>query len=88
MSYLPLICFVSALVFLVFFPAILSKVLDPINVRTIRKRLHQLGITDVEVKAWPNHYGVTCVKNGQKHYLKCVVTGRKVEWKGTEPEKL
>lgn len=86
MSYLPILCFVLAVVFLIFFPAILSKILDPINVRTIRKRLQSMGFTDVEVKAWPNHYGVKCVKNGQNHCLKCVVMGHKVEWKGKEPE--
>ena len=68
-----------------FLPAILTRVLDPINIRRIKRHCNSLGVSQVEVQAWPSHYAVTFQKNGQKHYAKCTVKGRTIKWKGQSP---
>lgn len=76
----------SALV--VFLPALLAKVLDPLNANRIRKYCAGVGVTNVEVKPFPNHYGVHFTKNDRKHYAKCVVAGGTIKWKGPSPAEI
>ena len=69
----------------VFMPWILEKTLDPLNARRIRNYCAEIGITDVEVRPYPGHYGVHFKKGGAKRYAKCVVTRGKLTWKGLSP---
>lgn len=69
----------------VFLPQILSAVLDPVNERHIRDYCNEVGVTDVKVKPFPNHYGVEYWKGGRKCYSKCKVVGGKIHWKGSSP---
>ena len=86
MRFLPLIIVAVLFVIVMFLPLILAKVLDPLNVWRIRSRCQELGVSDVEIQVWPNHYGVTFQKDGQKHYAKCIVKGRTIKWKGKSPD--
>ena len=49
---------VGCLALMVFLPALLAKVLDPLNAKRIRAYCAAVGVTDVEVQPFPNHYGV------------------------------
>jgi hypothetical protein len=80
------LAFIGFLAFLAFLPALLSAVLDSMNRRRIVRYCVQRGMENVEVKAWPNHYGVSFSKAGQRHYAKCRVVLTRIEWKGTPPE--
>jgi hypothetical protein len=77
---------VGALVFAAFIPLILEKILDPVNAGRIRDYCAKIGVTNVEVRAFPNHYGVHFEKNDKRHYAKCVVTRGQISWKGLAPE--
>jgi hypothetical protein len=66
-------------------PTVLAWALDPVNSRRIRKYCESLGLTDIAIKPFPNHYGVHFTKDGQKLYAKCSVVGRKIKWKGPSP---
>jgi len=78
----------ACLVAMMFMPLILSTILDPLNAKRIRSYCVGAGVTDVEVKPYPNHYGVHFKKNGQKHYAKCKVERGKIKWKGFSPEEI
>jgi hypothetical protein len=54
-------------------PAILEKVLDPLNARRITKHLASTGATDIVVKPFPNHDGANFNRNGTQRYAKCIV---------------
>ena len=73
---------------LTFLPAILGKVIDPLNIRRIRKYCEEVGVTDVQVQPFPNHYGVHFRKDDRKHYAKCRVTWGRVTWKGSSPAEI
>jgi hypothetical protein len=69
-------------------PTVMAWTLDPLNSRLIRKYCESFSLTDIEIKAFPNHYGVHFIKDGQKLYAKCSVVGRKIKWKGPSPDEL
>ena len=77
--------FFGLMVILAAVPSLLARVLDPINIKHIKTFCTEAGCTDIEVKAWPNHYGVTFRKNGTRHYVKCNVVGRTIKWKDLDP---
>jgi len=77
--------FAGIMVVLMVVPAILGRILDPLNMRCIKNRCETAGFTAIEIKAWPNHYGVSFQSGGQKHYAKCRVVGRKIKWQGKVP---
>jgi len=77
---------IAAVLALAFLPSILSRVLDPANMKLIRAHCEALGLSDIDVQAWPNHYGVSFRKNGKKHYARCRVAGGMIKWKGNAPE--
>ena len=78
-----------AVAFGLFFAAVLFlRASQPFTVRCIRSYCEAQGCTEVEVKSWPNHYGVSLVKNGSKHYLRCSGILRKITWLGTRPDEL
>jgi hypothetical protein len=73
------------LALMLFLPAILAKVLDPLNAKRICAYCAEVGVTDVEVTPFPNHYGVHFRKNDRKHYAKCTVRRGYIKWKGPSP---
>jgi hypothetical protein len=75
----------ASLGLLAFLPALLTKVLDPLNAKRIQAHCAAVGVTDVEVQPFPNHYGVHFRKDDRKHYAKCTVAGGKIKWKGPSP---
>jgi hypothetical protein len=80
--------FVAVMAFLAFLPSLLSLVLDPFNSSRVKAYCERIGCTDIEIKAWPNHYGVKFKNNGIKHYAKCRVIGLKIKWVGKNPEEI
>lgn len=78
--------FVGIMVFLAFLPTMLGWVLDPLNSRRIRSHCEAVGVAVLEIKPFPNHYGVSFETNGKKEYAKCRVVGRSIKWKGKAPE--
>lgn len=80
--------FVGIMAVLAMVPFALGRVLDPLNMWRIRMRCEAAGFTVVEIKAWPNHYGVSYQKEGKQHYAKCRVVGRNIKWQGKIPEGL
>jgi hypothetical protein len=78
-----LIVFLAVIAFL---PALLARILDPLNMRVIRARCTALGLSDVEIEPFPNHYGVHFSRDGRKHYAKCVVAGGQIRWLSNSPE--
>ena len=77
---------VIVLLLLAFLPNIVSRVMDPRNIKVIRAHCEAVGLSDVEIKLWPNHYGVSFRKNGKRHYAKCRVARGVIKWKGKAPE--
>lgn len=73
---------------LAYLPLILARFLDPFNATRIRKYCAEVGVTDVEIQPFPNHYGVHFRKNDRKHYAKCRVSWGKVTWKGPSPAEI
>ena len=63
-----------------------AKVIDPRNMRKIRKYCEDCGLTDISIKPYPNHYGVRFKKDGNKKYCKCFVVKGEIQWKGSSPE--
>jgi hypothetical protein len=80
--------FVAVMAFLAFLPSLLSLILDPINISRVKSYCEAIGCTDIEIKPWPNHYGVKFKNNGKKHYAKCRVVGPKIRWVGKSPEEI
>jgi ABC-type bacteriocin/lantibiotic exporter with double-glycine peptidase domain len=70
---------------LAFLPLLLSKLFDPLNAKRIRSNCERAGVTDIEIQAFPNHYGVHFKKNDKKHYAKCKIVRGSIEWKGVSP---
>jgi hypothetical protein len=79
---------IGLLALLAAIPTVLARTLDPLNSRRIRKYCESLGLTDIAIKPFPNHYGVHFIKDGQKLHAKCSVVGRKIKWKGPSPDEL
>jgi hypothetical protein len=77
---------VAVILLLVFLPNVLGMFLDPRNTKLIQARCDAAGVSDIKIKAWPNHYGVSFRKNGQRHYAKCRVASGVIKWKGRAPE--
>lgn len=89
MNFLAIIlAFVALIALLAFLPSLLGLVLDPLAKRRIMAHCTKHGLADVEVKVFPNHYGVSFVKNGQRHYARCRVILGKMRWKGPPPEEI
>ena len=65
---------------------LLALALDPINKRRIHSHCAALGLQDIRVEVFSNHYGVHFVKDGQECYAKCAMKGFKLKWKGKSPE--
>jgi hypothetical protein len=82
------LAFVAVLALLAAIPTLLGLLLDPLNSRRIRNYCANLGLENVSVKAFPNHYGVEGTKNGRRIYAKCRVVGTKIKWKGSSPSEL
>jgi uncharacterized membrane protein YdfJ with MMPL/SSD domain len=80
--------FVAVMAFLTFLPSLLSLVLDPLNISRVKSHCEKLGCTNIEIKAWPNHYGVKFKINDIKHSTKCRVIGLKIKWVGKSPEEI
>jgi hypothetical protein len=73
---------------LLFAALLLLRASQPFTVRCIRSYCEAQGCTEVEVKSWSNHYGVSLVKSGSKHYLRCRGILRNITWLGSRPEQL
>lgn len=69
-------------------PTLLARLLDPLNIKRIRAYCLKIGVTDVHVKPFPNHYGVRFTKNQREHYAKCVVARGKITWTGPSPSEV
>jgi len=87
MKYLIILAiFAGGLLLLAYLPLLLGWVLDPLNMRKVRGECEKAGCTVVEIKPFPNHYGVTVQKNGQEYRTKCRVVLGKIKWKGKAPQ--
>ncbi len=71
-----------------FLPSMLASILDPLNTRRIKSYCANVGVTDVQVRPFPNHYGVHFKKNDRKHYAKCNVVRGKIKWTGPSPAEI
>jgi len=60
-------------------PAVLAKVLDPINSRRISRHLAESGATDISIEPFRNHYGARFLRDGVRHYAICRVVKGKVK---------
>jgi hypothetical protein len=88
MSYLTLLLIlVGAIAVLAFLPVVLGWIIDPINAWRIRRFCVARGVEPLEVKPFPNHYGVHYLRGGVKVYAKCKPRGRGgIEWLSNEPD--
>jgi hypothetical protein len=77
---------VGSIAFVAYLPMLLEKALDPINSNRIREYCSKVGATNVEIRAFPNHYGVHFQKSDKRHYAKCIVTRGQIKWNGLSPE--
>ncbi len=84
MSLIALLLLPVVLLAIVFLPSILGGIVYPIDVLRIRGHCRKMRVSNVEIKAWPDHYGVSFHKDGQKLYAKCTV-GRTIRWMGKSP---
>jgi hypothetical protein len=69
-------------------PTLLSRILDPLNAHRIHKYCERLGLSEISIEPFPNHYGVRFSKDGVRLYAKCRVVRREIRWKGRSPEEL
>ena len=69
-------------------PLALARVLDPLNAARIRAYCARIGVTDVRVEVFPNHYGVHFRKNDKDLYAKCQVKGWQIKWKDLSPSEV
>jgi hypothetical protein len=83
-----LVWVIGSVVVVMFLPSMLAVVLDPLNTKRIHSYCADIGVTHVEVKPFPNHYGVHFKKNGRKYYAKCEVVRGKIKWKGSSPAEI
>jgi hypothetical protein len=85
---LPIVLVFAFLSFLLL-PVLIIKILDPLNSKAIRTYVESLGATEIDIRSYPNHYGVRFVVNGQGYYAKCLVMKRGTfKWKGKSPEQM
>ena len=82
------LAFVAVFALLAAIPTLLGLFLDPLNSKRIRNYCASLGLENVSVKTFPNHYGVEGTKDGRTIYAKCRVVGRRIKWKGVPPVEL
>jgi hypothetical protein len=69
-------------------PSGLALFVDKISASRIRRTCEAAGCIVVEIKPYPNHYGVKVTKDGVRHYLKAVGSFGKIQWKGSAPSEL
>ena len=88
MSYLTwLLVSVGAFAALAFLPVVLGWILDPLNAWRIRRYCVARGFEPLDVKPFPNHYGVHYLRDGVKVYAKCKTRGLGgIEWLSNEPD--
>ncbi len=79
--------FVSIMLFLGALPKLIGMVTDPPRMKRIKQYFESAGCTEIEIKPWPNHYGVRFYKDGVKQYAKCRFNLRSgvIVWVGTAP---
>jgi hypothetical protein len=79
--------FVAFMLFLGALPKIIALLSDPPRIKRIRQFFEAAGCTEIEIKPWPNHYGVRYIKDGLKQYAKCRVNMKAgtIEWIGGAP---
>jgi hypothetical protein len=83
-----LLGFIGVLALLAAVPTLLSMILDPLNAHRVRKYCERLGLNEISIEPFPNHYGVRFSKDGLSFYAKCRVVRREIRWKGRSPEEL
>jgi hypothetical protein len=67
-------------------PALLGRILDPLNISRIKRHLAATGASEIQVQPFPNHYGAHYIRGGAKHYAKCRVKRGKVTVAEREPK--
>jgi hypothetical protein len=79
--------FVALMLFLGALPKIIAAISDPPRMRHIRRHFESAGCSNIEIKPWPNHYGVHYIKDGARQYAKCRVDMKagKIIWVGKSP---
>lgn len=79
--------FVGFMLLLGALPKIIASFSDPPRIERIRQFFEAAGCTGIEIKPWPNHYGVRYLKDGQKHYAKCRIDMKEgtMAWIGGAP---
>lgn len=79
--------FLALMFFLGALPRIIARISDPPRMRYIQQHFESAGCSDIQIKPWPNHYGVHFVKDGKKLYAKCRVDMKagKIIWIGQAP---
>lgn len=69
-------------------PSLLAKMVDPRNAEIIRVYCQGIGISEVTVRPFPNHYGVRFRADDRRFHARCTVAGGKLRWKGKSPQDL
>jgi hypothetical protein len=69
-------------------PTLLASVLDPHNAAIIRNYCAELGISQVTIRPFPNHYGIRFRIMGRSFYTRCRVSRGEIQWKGKSPEEM
>jgi hypothetical protein len=77
--------FVVVMAVLAAVPTLLGLILDPLNMRRIRTYCSGLGLENVSITPYPNHYGIEAVKHGRRIYAKCSVSGKRSNGKDQRP---
>jgi hypothetical protein len=82
--------FIALMLFLGALPKIIARISDPPRMKRIQRYLESVGCTDIQIKPWPNHYGVHFTMDGKKLYAKCRVDVKadKIVWVGKPPVEL
>lgn len=75
--------FIGTLFILMFIPVFLGWIIDPINIKRIKKYCKTQGIIVDKVDLFPNHYGVKYTQNGIKGYAKVTFKKKNICWKPT-----
>jgi hypothetical protein len=81
------LAFAALMLFLGALPKLIAMLSDPPRIKRITEFFEAAGCTEIEVKPWPNHYGVKCIKGGVRRYAKCRVNIKSgtIEWIGGAP---
>ena len=77
---IPIVLVIVLIWLVLFLPLILSKIIDPKNIRIIQTECKSQGFSNVKINIHPNHYGVSYIKDGKKQYAKCKVVGGVIKW--------